>query len=233
MYSLTKFAPLFGIAGLILAWIIYAYVKKQNDGNETMREIAEMIHKGAMVFLRKEYSILVIFIVVVFLLMAWKIDIYTAIAFVSGALSSMLAGFFGMNAATRANVRTSQAAFESGQAKALNVAFFGGSVMGLSVASLGLLGLGIFYLIFGKDPATAKVINGYAMGASSIALFARIGGGIYTKSADVGAWAISQGWEPISLNHTWDPSWRRLLLGPRRASPLKRNFFTCPIPCWL
>ena len=187
MYSLTKFAPLFGIAGLILAWIIYAYVKKQNDGNETMREIAEMIHKGAMVFLRKEYSILVIFIVVVFLLMAWKIDIHTAIAFVSGALSSMLAGFFGMNAATRANVRTSQAAFESGQAKALNVAFFGGSVMGLSVASLGLLGLGIFYLIFGKDPATAKVINGYAMGASSIALFARIGGGIYTKSADVGA----------------------------------------------
>ncbi len=187
MYSLTKFAPLFGIAGLILAWIIYAYVKKQNDGSETMREIAEMIHKGAMVFLRKEYSILVIFIVVVFLLMTWKIDIYTAIAFVSGAASSMLAGFFGMSAATRANVRTSQAAFESGQAKALNVAFFGGSVMGLSVASLGLLGLGIFYLIFGKDPATAKVINGYAMGASSIALFARIGGGIYTKSADVGA----------------------------------------------
>ncbi len=187
MYSLTKFAPLFGIAGLILAWIIYAYIKKQNDGNETMREIAEMIHKGAMVFLKKEYSILVIFIVVVFLLMAWKIDIYTAIAFASGAASSMLAGFFGMSAATRANVRTSQAAYESGQAKALNVAFFGGSVMGLSVASLGLLGLGIFYLIFGKDPATAKVINGYAMGASSIALFARIGGGIYTKSADVGA----------------------------------------------
>ncbi|RTZ90675.1 MAG: sodium-translocating pyrophosphatase [Deltaproteobacteria bacterium] len=187
MYSLTKFAPLFGIAGLILAWIIYAYVRKQNAGNETMQDIAEMIHKGAMVFLRKEYSILVIFIVVVFLLMLWKIDIYTAIAFASGAASSMLAGFFGMNAATRANVRTSQAAFESGQAKALNIAFFGGSVMGLSVASLGLLGLGIFFLIFGKDPATAKVINGYAMGASSIALFARIGGGIYTKSADVGA----------------------------------------------
>ncbi len=187
MYSLTKFAPLFGIGGLVLAWIIYAYVKRQNDGNETMRDISEMIHKGAMVFLKKEYSILVIFIIVVFLLMAWKIDIYTAIAFVSGAASSMLAGFFGMSAATRANVRTSQAAFESGQAKALNVAFFGGSVMGLSVASLGLLGLGIFYLIFGKDPATAKVINGYAMGASSIALFARIGGGIYTKSADVGA----------------------------------------------
>jgi len=187
MYGMTKFAPLFGIIGLFIAWLIYLYIKKQNAGNETMREIAEMIHKGAMVFLRKEYSILVIFIVVVFLLMAWKISIYTAVAFLSGAVSSMLAGFFGMNAATRANVRTSQAAFESGQAKALNVAFFGGSVMGLSVASLGLIGIGIFYYFFGKDPATAQVINGYAMGASSIALFARIGGGIYTKSADVGA----------------------------------------------
>jgi len=187
MYSLTKFAPLLGIVGLLLAWIIYVYVKKQSEGSEIMRDIAEMIHKGSMVFLRKEYSILVIFIAVVFLLMFWKIDIYTAIAFASGAASSMLAGFFGMSAATRANVRTSQAAFESGTAKALDVAFFGGSIMGLSVASLGLIGLGIFYLIFGKDPATARVINGYAMGASSIALFARIGGGIYTKSADVGA----------------------------------------------
>ncbi len=187
MYSLTKFAPLLGIIGLIVAWIIYVYIKKQSDGNETMREIAEMIHRGAMVFLEKEYSILVIFIVLVFILMFWKIGIYTAIAFASGAASSMLAGFFGMTAATRANVRTSQAAFESGQAKALNIAFFGGSVMGLSVASLGLIGLGIFYYFFGKDPATARVINGFAMGASSIALFARIGGGIYTKSADVGA----------------------------------------------
>ena len=187
MYGMTKFAPLFGIIGLFIAWLIYLYVKKQNDGNEAMREIAEMIHKGAMVFLRKEYSILVIFIVVVFLLMVWKISIYTAIAFLSGAISSMLAGFFGMNAATRANVRTAQAAYESGQEKALDVAFFGGSVMGLSVASLGLIGIGIFYYFFGKDPATAQVINGYAMGASSIALFARIGGGIFTKSADVGA----------------------------------------------
>jgi len=187
MYGMTKFAPLFGIIGLFIAWLIYLYVKKQNDGSEAMREIAEMIHKGAMVFLRKEYSILIIFIVVVFLLMSWKISIYTAVAFLSGAISSMLAGFFGMNAATRANVRTSQAAYESGQAKALNIAFFGGSVMGLSVASLGLIGIGIFYYFFGKDPATAQVINGYAMGASSIALFARIGGGIFTKSADVGA----------------------------------------------
>ncbi len=187
MYNMTKFAPIFGIIGLILAWIIYAYVKRQSDGNETMREIADMIHRGAMVFLEKEYSILVIFIAVVFLLMFWKIGIFTAIAFVSGATCSMLAGFFGMSAATRANVRTSQAAFKFGQAKALNVAFFGGSVMGLSVASLGLVGLGIFYYFFGRDPATAKIINGFAMGASSIALFARIGGGIYTKSADVGA----------------------------------------------
>jgi hypothetical protein len=153
-----------------------------------MKELEEMIHEGAMAFLKKEYSILIIFIAAVFLLLGlvlgeWK----TSIAFVTGAFLSMLAGFSGMTAATRGNSRTAQAATESGQARALNVSYFSGSVMGLAVAGLGLLGLGFWFWYHGGDPATAKYINGFAMGASSIALFARVAGGVYTKAADVGA----------------------------------------------
>ncbi len=136
-----------------------------------------------MAFLRKEYSILVWFVLVVAILLAVFITPLTALAFISGGVCSMLAGFFGMKAATRANVRTANAARESGRDKALSVAFYGGSVMGLSIASLGLVGLGLLFILV-PDPI---VINGFAMGASSIALFARVGGGIYTKSADVGA----------------------------------------------
>jgi K(+)-stimulated pyrophosphate-energized sodium pump len=150
-----------------------------------MQEISQVIHRGAMVFLKKEYSILVLFVLVVFVLLAWKIGLWTGVAFLSGAACSMLAGFLGMSAATRANVRTTEAARGSGQARALSVAFSGGAVMGMSVASLGLLGLGVYYHFFHRlDPA---VLVGFSMGASSIALFARVGGGIYTKSADVGA----------------------------------------------
>ncbi len=187
MEQFVSYAPIFGIGGLIFAALIYAYIMRFAEGSELMRELAGMIHKGAMVFLKREYSILVGFIVVVFLLLWWKIGFYTGVAFCSGAVCSMLAGFFGMNAATKANVRTAQAAFQHGQSKALNVSFAGGAVMGMSVASLGLLGVGIFFYIFGRNPQTANVINGFAMGASSIALFARVGGGIYTKSADVGS----------------------------------------------
>jgi len=187
MEQFVNYAALFGIGGLIFAALIYAYIMRFGEGSELMREIAGMIHKGAMVFLKREYSILVIFIVAVFLLLWWKINFYTGIAFGSGACCSMLAGFFGMSAATKANVRTAQAAFEFGQSKALSVSYAGGAVMGMSVASLGLLGVGIFFYLFGHDPQTAGVINGFAMGASSIALFARVGGGIYTKSADVGS----------------------------------------------
>ncbi|HEY8370621.1 MAG TPA: sodium-translocating pyrophosphatase [Thermodesulfobacteriota bacterium] len=186
--TLVHAAPVLGVLGLLLALGIYAYIKRQPDGNERMREIADQIHLGAMVFLRREYSILAVFIVVVFVLLALFIDPATAVAFVCGAISSMLAGYFGMNAATRANVRTSQAAASGSQAKALSMAFNGGAVMGLSVASLGLIGVGVLFWIFGGgDAAQVAVINGYAMGASSIALFARVGGGIYTKTADVGA----------------------------------------------
>jgi K(+)-stimulated pyrophosphate-energized sodium pump len=176
-------APLLGILGLAMALVMYRYVVAQPAGTAAMTEIASQIHVGAMAFLRKEYSILVWFVLAVAVLLAIAISPYTALAFISGGLCSMLAGFFGMRAATRANVRTANAAREAGRDRALSVAFYGGSVMGLSIASLGILGLGIFYLVFG-DPL---IINGFAMGASSIALFARVGGGIYTKSADVGA----------------------------------------------
>ncbi len=181
------YPPIIGVLGLIFAWIIYAYVKKQPVGTKVMEEISEAIHDGAMVFLKKEYLYLVLFIVVVFLLLFWKINPETAICFIAGAICSMLAGYFGMSAATRANVRTSQAADSEGQGKALSVAFSGGAVMGLSVASLGIIGVGGFFAIFGKNVSQISYINGFAMGASSIALFARMGGGIYTKTADVGA----------------------------------------------
>ncbi len=178
-------SAILGIVGLAFALGLFLSVRRQSPGTELMQEISEVIHRGAMIFLKKEYSILFIFILIVFLLLAWKIGIWTGVAFLSGAACSMLAGFLGMNAATRANVRTTEAARQSGQIKALNIAFSGGAVMGMSVASLGLLGLGIYYHFFHKiDPA---VLVGFSMGASSIALFARIGGGIYTKSADVGA----------------------------------------------
>jgi K(+)-stimulated pyrophosphate-energized sodium pump len=176
-----------GVVGLIIAYLIFLYVKKQPNGTPIMQEIEEMIHAGAMAFLKREYSVLVFFIAIVFLLLGFGISWKTAIAFVTGALCSMLAGFSGMTAATRGNSRTAEAANKEGQAKALNVSYFSGSVMGLAVASLGLLGLGFWFKIFGGNPATAQYINGFAMGASSIALFARVGGGIYTKAADVGA----------------------------------------------
>jgi K(+)-stimulated pyrophosphate-energized sodium pump len=187
MQGLTIYALPLGILGLIVAYIIYLYVKKQPNGTSLMQELEGMIHSGAMAFLKREYSVLVFFIAAVFVLLLIFISWRTAIAFVTGAFCSMLAGFSGMTAATRGNSRTAEAANKDGQAKALNVSYFSGSVMGLSVASLGLLGLGFWFWRYGGDPNTAQYINGFAMGASSIALFARVGGGVYTKAADVGA----------------------------------------------
>lgn len=193
-------AMIFGVAGLFFALVIYLLTKRQSTGNETMTELSRVIHRGAMVFLKKEYSILIFFIAFVFLFLGLSksIGFNTAIAFLVGAGCSMLAGFFGMTAATAANVRTTEAARSHGQGKALVTAFSGGSVMGMSVASLGLLGLGLFFFIFTRGKigvsfdwvgikASLENIAGFSMGASSIALFARVGGGIYTKSADVGA----------------------------------------------
>lgn len=186
MESFVNLAWVFGVGGLLIALAIYLGITKLDAGNERMKEIAHEIHLGAMVFLRTEYLVIAFFMIVVFGLLAKFINLQTGIAFVSGGCCSMLAGFFGMHASTIANVRTTQAAATKGQSSALQVAFSGGSVMGLSVASIGLLGLGILFILFGK-PETAAIINGFAMGASSIALFARVGGGIYTKSADVGS----------------------------------------------
>lgn len=177
-----------GVVGLVVALLIYRYVKSQPAGNAQMVEISEQIHEGAMAFLSREYRVLAIFIAVVFGLMFFApgLGMKTAFCFLGGAACSVLAGFIGMNSATAANVRTSEAARSKGLAAALFVSFNGGAVMGLAVASLGLVGVGIAFYILGK-PETAQYINGFAMGASSIALFSRVGGGIYTKAADVGS----------------------------------------------
>ncbi len=185
MENYVVWAPVFGGVGLLVAGLLYGYIKRQPAGSELMIEIAEKIHEGAMVFLKREYSILIFFVAAVFIALFVAINPFTAVAFLTGACCSMLAGYFGMQAATKANVRTSQAANEQGKDKALSMAFSGGAVMGLSVASLGLVGIGLFYYFFAKE--NPAIINGFAMGASSIALFARVGGGIFTKSADVGA----------------------------------------------
>ena len=179
--------PILGLIGFAIALLIYQQVKSQPVGNDKMREISEAIHDGAMAFLAREYKVLGIFIGIVFLLIAISMGFWTALCFVGGAGCSMLCGFIGMKAATRANVRTSEAARAQGQAAALQVSFNGGAVMGLAVASLGLVGVGIAFINFGGDPETVRYISGFAMGASSIALFARVGGGIYTKAADVGS----------------------------------------------
>lgn len=181
-------APWVGGLGLIIAFTIYRIILRQETGSDKMRLIADLIHDGAMVFLRSEYSILSIFVFLVATLIFYQVGHGTAYAFLSGAACSMFAGFLGMKAATRANVRTSAAANQRGIGAALLIAFSGGSVMGLSVASLGLVGVSsVFLLIDPSDFANYRSLSGFAMGASSIALFARIGGGIYTKAADVGA----------------------------------------------
>jgi len=192
--SFASSASLWGLLGLFVAWAIYVYLKRQSPGNDTMRDLGDQIRSGAMAFLRREYSVLVPFIVVVAGLLAIAVGWRTAVAYVAGAMCSILAGFFGMSAATEANVRTSEAARSQGQGPALRIAFFGGGVMGLSVASLGLLGIGLVFLWVGRVAATelafrffSEIVSGFAMGASSIALFARVGGGIYTKAADIGA----------------------------------------------
>ncbi len=183
----TLLPPFIGVLGLIAAGYTYAQVKKYPEGEGKVVEIGNQIHLGAMVFMKREYKMLTMFsavlIVLLYIFLGWG----TAFSFLLGALASGGAGYIGMNTATRANVRTTTAAHNEGPAAALTVAFFGGSIMGLAVASLGLLGLGTVYLIFAGDPETIHSIHGFAMGASVVALFSRVGGGIFTKSADVGA----------------------------------------------
>ena len=189
MLEQTILPPAFGLIGLACAFIVYALVKRYAEGEENVRNIADQIHMGAMVFMRREYLMLALFagVLILILFASPGLGTSTAVAFIAGALSSAGAGWIGMHTATKANVRTTTAAHTQGAPAALSVAFFGGSIMGLAVASLGLLGLGLVYYWFGGDPHTAHHIHGFGMGASSVALFSRVGGGIYTKSADVGA----------------------------------------------
>ena len=189
MLEQTILPPVLGLVGLACAFVVYALVKRYAEGEDNVRKIADQIHSGAMVFMRREYLMLALFagVLLVILFASPGLGPSTAVAFVLGALSSAGAGWIGMYTATKANVRTTTAAHTQGAPQALSVAFFGGSIMGLAVASLGLLGLGLAYYFFGGDPHTAHHIHGFGMGASSVALFSRVGGGIYTKSADVGA----------------------------------------------
>lgn len=191
MESLTWGVVAIGAVSIGAALYLSMWVKNQPAGNETTQKIQGMIRKGAMAFLAREYRTLIPFVIVVALVIGFSLEWYTALAYIFGAACSILAGFIGMVAATNANARTTEAAASSGQAKALRVAFYGGAVMGLTVAGLGALGVSLSYIIlnsFMSEPGRlAEVISGFSMGASSVALFARVGGGIYTKSADVGA----------------------------------------------
>ena len=179
--------PILGLLGLFSAFLVYLKVKNSPEGDGLVKEIGDEIHLGAMVFISAEYKRLGLFCVVCIVALYFSLGWETAISFFVGAACSGIAGFIGMYAATKANVRTAIAAKEKGAAEALNIAFFGGSVMGLTVASMGLLGVGVLFYFFAGDADTIHSIEGFAMGASSVALFSRVGGGIFTKSADVGA----------------------------------------------
>ena len=177
--------PVLGVVGMLTALVVYMLVMKYPDGEDKVKKIGDQIHNGALAFMKTEYKYLLIFIAVLVVLVWYALGVHSAIAVVTGAACSSLAGFIGMYAATKANVRTATAAQEDGAAAALSVSFYGGSVMGLCVASLGLIGLGTLYYFFNADHVHA--LEGFGMGASVVALFSRVGGGIFTKSADVGA----------------------------------------------
>ena len=184
----TAILPIaFGALGMVAALLVYANILKTPSGDGRVKEIADEIHLGAMVFMASEYKRLGVFCIICILALYGSLGVDTAVAFTLGALCSGTAGYIGMYSATKANVRTAVAANTKGAAAALNIAFFGGSIMGLTVASMGLLGIGILYYFMGDTSHGVEAIEGFAMGGSSVALFSRVGGGIFTKSADVGA----------------------------------------------
>ena len=185
VFDANLMPPALGVLGLLIVFSIYQWIKKQPSGSGAVQKIGEQIHIGSIVFMKREYKMLSMFALVLLVLLYIFLGPASALCFLVGAVASATAGYIGMNTATIANVRTTQAAHEEGSAAALTVAFFGGSVMGLSVAALGLLGLGGLYYFFGETHSEA--LHGFAMGASVVALFSRVGGGIFTKSADVGA----------------------------------------------
>ena len=219
MQNIIYFIPVAGVIALLFTFLKSSWVTKQEVGTERMGRIAESIASGAMAFLKAEYRVLAIFVIVVAAILAFSANPETsswmvAISFIVGAICSGLAGFIGMKVATKANVRTTNAARES-LGKGLEVAFAGGSVMGLGVVGLGVLGLsGLFILfsnVFGIEGADAvnkvlAVVTGFSFGASSIALFARVGGGIYTKAADVGADLVGKVEAGIPEDHPLNPA---------------------------
>jgi len=187
MFSLEMIPIYLGLIGLITAYFLYKFILRFPAGSGKIIEISEEIHLGAMTFIRKEYSILFIFSLILVFGTYIGLGPQSTLAFIIGALCSSATGFIGMYTSTKANVRATNAANKSGIAESLTVAFFSGSIMGLTVAAMGLLGLGVLYFLYGGDPKTASVIHGFGMGASTVALFSRVGGGIFTKCADVGA----------------------------------------------
>ena len=187
MINLELVPILLGIFGLITALFLYKFVLTFSAGDGKIVEISDQIHLGAMAFIRKEYSILFVFALILIFGIYVGLGVPSTVAFIIGAVCSSATGFIGMYTATKANVRTTNAANQTGLSDSLVIAFFGGSIMGLTVAAMGLLGLGLLYYLYAKDPSTASVIHGFGMGASTVALFSRVGGGIFTKSADVGA----------------------------------------------
>ena len=219
--------PIFGLIALIVAFCYAAWIDKQDAGNDRMQEIASAISEGAHAFLFSEYRILIVFVAVLFVLIGVFLGNWlTAVSFIVGGLFSTLAGYFGMNVATKANVRTTNAAKEKGMSQALKIAFSGGSVMGLCVAGFGVFGVSLIYIL----TKNVDVLAGFSLGASSIALFARVGGGIYTMSREMAEKPVfrktthviqrssrttsatmsvtSPGWAPICTNPTsvhWFP----------------------------
>ena len=220
MNSLIYLIPLAGVIALLFTFVKSAWVNKQDPGSEKMQNIAKFIQEGAMAFLKAEYKVLSVFVIAVAILLAWQGSVsansspMVAVAFIVGALCSALAGFIGMKVATAANVRTTNAAI-SGLNKALAVAFTGGSVMGMGVVGLGVLGLGSLFILFssihgveqvGDVNMVISIVTGFSFGASSIALFARVGGGIYTKAADVGADLVGKVEAGIPEDHPLNPA---------------------------
>lgn len=213
--TLILLVPAMGIVALVFAFWRTSWITKQDRGNETMVRIGHSISQGAMAFLKAEYRVLILFVIVVAILLGFANTgsgkhPLVALSFIVGALASGLAGFLGMRVATKSNFRTAQAARTS-LPKALNVAFTGGSVMGLSVVGLGVLGLGLLYILYSSmwptdDKLVMNVISGFSLGASSIALFARVGGGIYTKAADVGADLVGKVEAGIPEDHPLNPA---------------------------
>ncbi len=182
MSSYLSISVAVGLLALAVAFMMSSNIGKASAGNARMQEIAGYIHEGAMAFLYREYKYLSVFVLVVAAIIAAFLSPLTAVCFIAGAIFSICAGYFGMNVATKANVRTAEAA-RHGMPEALKIAFSGGAVMGLGVVGLGIAGVAISYAVF----QNVDIVTGFGLGASSIALFARVGGGIYTKAADVGA----------------------------------------------